>query len=150
MAKSRKNNLNSFEGIFFGENEEKAEVKDTIAEPTKQDDITQEKPKPEQAKMENETPGELKTPIEVKIPKETKTPKEKKIPKELKKRGRPKTNREIKKRITFTLLQSNYDKASKVAYIEGKSVSQVVGDFLLDYINQNQDKILEYNNLTNK
>lgn len=84
------------------------------------------------------------------VEKVSETPNEKKVPKEVKKRGRPKTNRETKKRITFTLLQSNYDEASKVAYIEGKSVSEVIGDYLLEYTSQNRDKIIEYNNLTEK
>lgn len=147
MAKSKKNNLNSFEGIFFGENNELLEeAKDTaILGSTDATDTTQAKPTKEAAKKDSIIKQERTVPSKTK---QVKTPKEPPITKQSKKRGRPKSNRETKQRITFTLLKSNYEEASKVAYIEGKSVSQVVGDFLYDYVNQNQDKISEYNNLT--
>lgn len=53
-----------------------------------------------------------------------------------KKRGRPKLNRETKKRISFTILPSLYEKASKLAYKEGKSVSELIADFLTEYVNK--------------
>lgn len=64
--------------------------------------------------------------------------------KEPKKRGRPKLNREIKERKTFTILQSDYEKASKIAYVEGRSVSEVLGQYLAEYVDKNQDKLEEY------
>ena len=115
MAKARKNNLDSFEGMFLGNTKAEKEPE----EQTNFDILT------EAAK------------------KQTKEPKPKK-------KGRPKANRETKKRITFTLLQSKYEQASKIAYIDGKSVSEVVGEFLSEYIRKNPDKITEYDNLTNK
>lgn len=51
-----------------------------------------------------------------------------------KKKGRPLVNRETKKRYTFTLLPSIYDMASELASQRGKSLSEVVGDFLAEYI----------------
>lgn len=60
---------------------------------------------------------------------------------ENKKKGRPKSNRETKKRITFTILPSLYDDASKISYIDGKSVSEIVGDLLADYVKKNKDKL---------
>lgn len=69
---------------------------------------------------------------------------------EAKKKGRPKANRETKKRITFTILQSQYEQASKIAYVDGKSVSEVVGDFLSDYVKKNRNKIEEYDKLIDK
>lgn len=69
---------------------------------------------------------------------------------EARKKGRPKANRETKKRITFTIFQSQYEQASKIAYIDGKSVSEVIGDFLSDYIKKNRNKIEEYDKLIDK
>jgi len=51
-----------------------------------------------------------------------------------KKRGRPKVNRETKKRISFTILPSLYDQASEIAYNEGKSVSELIAEFLQEYV----------------
>ncbi len=130
MAKARKNNLDSFEGMFLGNAETESEKPldgqthiDTIAENVPQGSSQQAK--------------------------ETK-PKVKAEPKPKKKKGRPKANRETKKRITFTLLQSKYEQANKIAYIEGKSVSEVIGEFLSKYIKKNHDKITEYDNLTDR
>lgn len=114
MAKTRKNNLNSFEGMFLGD--------------TKVDEISEEHTNYD--KLTKETENHAKGP-------------------KPKKKGRPKMNRETKKRITFTLLQSKYEQASKIAYIDGKSVSEVIGEFLEEYIKKNHDKIKEYDNLTN-
>lgn len=58
-----------------------------------------------------------------------------------KKRGRPKANRETKQRTTFTILPSVCDKAAELVYEEGKSMSELVEELLIEYINQhyNQD-----------
>ena len=53
---------------------------------------------------------------------------------EPKRKGRPVVNRETKKRYTLTLLPSVYDAASQKASEQGKSLSEVVGDFLSEYI----------------
>lgn len=42
-----------------------------------------------------------------------------------KKKGRPKVRRETKKRTTLTILPSSYETASKIAYVDGKSVSEI-------------------------
>jgi predicted HicB family RNase H-like nuclease len=55
-----------------------------------------------------------------------------------KKRGRPKVNRETKKRISFTILPSLYEQASEIAYNEGKSVSELISEFLKKYIKTHQ------------
>ena len=57
---------------------------------------------------------------------------------EPKRKGRPVVNRETKKRYTLTFLPSIYNEASNIASEEGKSLSEVVGDFLSDYIKSNQ------------
>lgn len=57
-----------------------------------------------------------------------------------KKVGRPKLNRETKKRFTLTLLPSNYDNAMKIANNEGKSMSELVDELLEKYIKKNTGK----------
>ena len=53
-----------------------------------------------------------------------------------KKRGRKKLeNREKKSRYSFTILPSIYEQSQKKAEQEGKSLSELVSTFLIDYIN---------------
>ena len=59
---------------------------------------------------------------------------EKKQTTETKKLGRPKVNRETKKRISFTILPSLYEQASEIACNEGKSVSELIAEFLTEYV----------------
>lgn len=51
--------------------------------------------------------------------------------------GRPKANRETKKRFTFTIRSSVYEKAATIAYNQGKSSSELIENLLFDYINSN-------------
>ena len=48
-------------------------------------------------------------------------------------KGRPKINREMKKRYTFTILPSVYDEAAGKADDEGYSLSEVVSFLLSEY-----------------
>lgn len=108
MAKNKKNDIDSFSGMFNGTAEhEQIEGQETI----------------------ETLEGGKYMPEPIKAVKE-----EKKTVTEPKKRGRPKVNRETKKRISFTILPSLYDKASEIAYNEGKSVSELVSDFLTEYV----------------
>lgn len=51
-----------------------------------------------------------------------------------KKAGRPKLqNRELRKRYSFTILPSLYEKAQEKAGSEGKTLSELITDFLTDY-----------------
>lgn len=53
---------------------------------------------------------------------------------EKKKAGRPKLqNRELRKRYSFTILPSLYEKAQEKAGNEGKTLSELITDFLTDY-----------------
>jgi len=61
--------------------------------------------------------------------------KEKKPKKDKVRRGRPKTNRETKKRYSFTILPSIYEKAYKKAYDNRISLSELIADFLEKYVN---------------
>ncbi len=69
-------------------------------------------------------------------PEFTEAPKETESKPEPKRKGRPTVKRETKKRYTLTFLPSVYDKASAKASEEGKSLSEVLGDFLAKYIKQ--------------
>ena len=54
-----------------------------------------------------------------------------------KKAGRPKLeNRELKKRYSFTILPSLYDKAQAKASKEGKTLSELITNFLAYYIQE--------------
>ena len=42
-------------------------------------------------------------------------------------RGRPKEDREIKKRVSLSVLPSLYEDIQKIAYVQRRSISDVVG-----------------------
>lgn len=65
------------------------------------------------------------------VPEKEKKPKKDKV-----RRGRPKTNRETKKRYSFTILPSIYEKAYKKAYDNRISLSELIADFLEKYVNE--------------
>ena len=62
-------------------------------------------------------------------------------------KGRPKTNRETKERKSISILPSIYEDAGKIAYIDRESVSEIISKCLKKYIEDNQEKIKEYNRL---
>ncbi len=45
-------------------------------------------------------------------------------------RGRPKEGREIKKRVSLSVLPSLYEDIQKIAYVQRRSISDVVGDLM--------------------
>lgn len=107
MARKRKDDIDSFKGIFLGEE--------------------QTEPIEGQLQVEN---GKLE---EVKPKKEPKA----KTQAEPKRKGRPKLqNRELRKRYSFTILPSLYEKAQDKAGVEGKTLSELITDFLTEYTEQ--------------
>ena len=66
------------------------------------------------------------------------------------KRGRPVENREKKARKSLALLPSIYEDAQKIAYVDRTSVSELVSDLLQEYIDKNQDKLIEYEKIKNQ
>lgn len=62
-------------------------------------------------------------------------------------RGRPKAQREIKKRISLAVLPSVYAAMQKIAHIERSSTSEIVSEFFEQYIRDNAAKIDEYDRL---
>lgn len=62
-------------------------------------------------------------------------------------RGRPKENRELKKRISLSVLPSVYEGIQKIAYVERKSVSELIEEIMADYQKRHCDKLEEYGRL---
>jgi len=54
-------------------------------------------------------------------------------------KGRPKTGRETKIRVNFALLPSLYKKIKKVAYIKRISVSEILEECFVRYLEENPD-----------
>lgn len=59
-------------------------------------------------------------------------------------RGRPKENRELKKRISLSVLPSLYEDVQKIAYVQRRSISDLVGEMLELYRNGHQQELKEY------
>ena len=53
-------------------------------------------------------------------------------------RGRPKENRELKKRISLSVLPSLYEDIQKIAYMQRKSTSEAVQEMMEEYQNEQE------------
>lgn len=62
-------------------------------------------------------------------------------------RGRPREDRELKKRISLSVFPSVYEDIQKIAYVQRKSTSELVGDVLERYRREHQDALREYENI---
>ena len=62
-------------------------------------------------------------------------------------RGRPKENRELKKRISPSVLPSLYEDIQKIAYMQRKSTSEAVQEMMEEYRKRNIRKLREYDQL---
>lgn len=62
-------------------------------------------------------------------------------------RGRPKEERELKKRISLSVQPSLYDDIQKMAYVQRKSVSEIICSLMEQYRNENQKDLEEYENV---
>ena len=62
-------------------------------------------------------------------------------------RGRPKVNRELKKRISLSVLPSLYEDIQKIAYMQRKSTSEAVQEMMEEYRKRNIRKLREYDQL---
>ena len=62
-------------------------------------------------------------------------------------RGRPKENRELKKRISLSVLPSLYEDIQKIAYMQRKSTSEAVQEMMEVYRKRNIRKLREYDQL---
>lgn len=62
-------------------------------------------------------------------------------------KGRPKANRETKKRISLAVYPSDYNDLQKIAYVNRQSVSDIVSKLIEEYVNSNADKLAEYDRI---
>ena len=62
-------------------------------------------------------------------------------------RGRPKEERELKKRISLSVQPSLYDDIQKIAYVQRKSVSEIICSLMEQYRNENQKDLEDYENV---
>ena len=59
-------------------------------------------------------------------------------------KGRPKVERETKKRVSLAVYPSIYSDLQKIAYVDRKSVSDIVSELIADYVSANAGKLKEY------
>lgn len=62
-------------------------------------------------------------------------------------RGRPKEDRETKKRVSLSVLPSLYEDIQRIAYVQRRSISDVVGDLMGQYRSQHEKELAEYRKL---
>lgn len=62
-------------------------------------------------------------------------------------RGRPKEDRELKKRISLSVLPSLYDDIQKIAYVQRRSTSELVALIMEEYRSEHEDDLAEYERL---
>ena len=64
-------------------------------------------------------------------------------------RGRPKEGREIKKRVSLSVLPSLYEDIQKIAYVQRRSISDVVGDLMAQFRAGHEKELVEYKKIKN-
>jgi len=62
-------------------------------------------------------------------------------------RGRPKEDRELKKRISLSVLPSLYDDIQKIAYVQRRSVSELLSAMMEEYRGSHVAELTEYEKL---
>ena len=60
------------------------------------------------------------------------------------KKGRPKEDRETKKRVSLSVLPSLYEDIQKIAYVQRRSVSNIMSDLMERYRAENVESISEF------
>lgn len=65
-------------------------------------------------------------------------------------RGRPKENRELKKRISLSVLPSLYDDIRKIAYVQRHSVSELLSSMMEEYREGHIAELEEYEDIKSK
>lgn len=59
-------------------------------------------------------------------------------------RGRPKEDREIKKRVSLSVMPSLYEDIQKIAYVQRRSLSDLIGEQLEQYRKEHESELKEY------
>ena len=62
-------------------------------------------------------------------------------------RGRPKVDWELKKRISLSVLPSLYDDIQKIAYVQRRSVSELLSAMMEEYRGSHAAELAEYEEL---
>lgn len=62
-------------------------------------------------------------------------------------KGRPKEGREIKKRVSLSVLPSLYEDIQKIAYVQRKSASELVALIMEEYRRKHEEDLAEYERL---
>lgn len=65
-------------------------------------------------------------------------------------RGRPKEYREIKKRVSLSVLPSLYEDIQKIAYVQRRSISDLVGDLMEQFRAGHEEELAEYRKIVKK
>ena len=65
-------------------------------------------------------------------------------------KGRPKADREIKQRIGLAILPSLHEAIKQIAYVERRSVSELVAECLEKYVSGNTENLKQYKKLMKK
>lgn len=55
-----------------------------------------------------------------------------------------KKERETKKRVSLAVYPSTYSDLQKIAYVDRRSVSDIVSDLIARYVDENSNKLKEY------
>lgn len=63
------------------------------------------------------------------------------------KKGRPKEERETKKRVSLSVLPSLYEDIQKIAYVQRRSVSEIVAEQLEKFRDHHMEAVAEYERL---
>ena len=64
-------------------------------------------------------------------------------------RGRPKEDREIKKRVSLSVMPSLYEDIQKIAYVQRRSISDLVGDLMEQFRAGHEKELVEYRKIKN-
>lgn len=62
-------------------------------------------------------------------------------------KGRPKADRETKKRVTLALYPSTYGDLQKIAYMKRQSASDLISELIAGYVAANEELLEEYRKL---
>lgn len=62
-------------------------------------------------------------------------------------RGRPKEDREIKKRVSLSVMPSLYEDIQKIAYVQRRSVSELISDLMERFRVEHEKELVEYENI---
>jgi len=65
-------------------------------------------------------------------------------------KGRPKVERETKKRVSLAVYPSTYSDLQKIAYVDRQSVSDIVTELITQYVAANAAKLKEYDEIKSK